>query len=108
MDSAFHDIATVDAERVRRGIAYQEFLRVPAMSAGLYVLPAGTIDGQVPHGQDELYYVVRGRARMRAGDEERRIGPGSVIFVGADVVHRFHDIEEELALLVLFTPAEAD
>ena len=31
---------------------------------------------------------------------------GSVVFVGADVEHRFHDIEEQLVVLVVFGPAE--
>ena len=31
---------------------------------------------------------------------------GTVIFVGADVEHRFHDVEEDLVLLVVFGPAE--
>ena len=108
MQSAFNEIAAVDGERARQGAPYHEFLRAPTLSAGIYVLPAGTVDGQVPHKEDELYYVLRGRARMRVGVEERRIGPGSVIFVSSEVQHRFHDIEEELAVLVVFAPAESE
>ncbi len=54
-----------------------------------------------------MYYVLRGRARMRVGAEDRAVGAGSVIFVAAEVEHRFHDIAEELALLVFFAPAES-
>jgi quercetin dioxygenase-like cupin family protein len=86
---------------------YVEFLRVPAMSAGLYVLPAGATDRQSPHHEDEIYYVIRGRARFRAGEEDREVSAGSVIFVAAEVEHRFYDIAEELALLVFFAPAES-
>ena len=32
---------------------------------------------------------------------------GSVIFVQAGVEHRFHDITEELLVLVFFAPAES-
>ena len=63
-------------------------------------------DLQQPHQQDEIYYVVRGRARFKAGDEEREVAPGSVIFVAAEVEHRFHDIREELTVLVFFAPPE--
>ncbi len=84
-----------------------EFLRIPAMSAGVYTLAAGSADPQKPHREDEMYYVVRGRARMRAGAEDRAIGQGSVIFVAAEVEHRFYDIEEELVVLVFFAPAES-
>jgi mannose-6-phosphate isomerase-like protein (cupin superfamily) len=85
---------------------YEEFLRVPVMSAGTYVLPAGATDNQTPHQEDEIYYVVRGKAKMRLGREERAISEGDVIFVEKDLEHRFFDITEELVLLVIFAPAE--
>ena len=86
---------------------YQEFLRVPAMSAGVYVLPAGATDKQSPHQEDEIYYVVRGRAKMRLGGEQRSVNSGDVIFVEKLLEHRFFDITEELELLVIFAPAES-
>lgn len=85
---------------------YHEFLRVPSMSAGFYVLPAGSTDRQSPHQEDEIYYVVRGKAKMRIGNDIRPVRSGSVIFVEARAEHRFFDIEEGLALLVVFAPAE--
>lgn len=86
---------------------YQEFLRVPAMSAGIYVLSAGATDKQSPHKEDEIYYVVRGKAKMRLGREERSISQGDVIYVAKNLEHRFFDIAEELELLVIFAPAES-
>ena len=85
---------------------YREFLRVPAMSAGIYVLPRHGADRLSPHQQDEIYYVVRGKAKVRMGSEESSIGPGTVLFVEAREEHRFVAIEEELVLLVVFAPAE--
>jgi mannose-6-phosphate isomerase-like protein (cupin superfamily) len=85
---------------------FNEFLRTPTMSAGVYVLPAGSADHQTPHKEDEIYYVISGTGRMRLGSEERAINKGSVIFVEAGVEHRFLDIAEELVLLVVFAPAE--
>ena len=76
------------------------------MSTGLYVLSAGATDLQRPHHEDEMYYVVRGRARFKAGSEDREVSTGNVIFVAAEVGHRFYDITEELAVLVFFAPAE--
>ncbi len=103
----FFEIAQLDQERALAGKSYLEFLRVPAMSAGVYTLPAGGVDPQKPHKEDEMYYVVRGRARMRVGAEDRMISAGSVIFVAAEVEHRFYDLEEELVVLVFFAPAES-
>jgi mannose-6-phosphate isomerase-like protein (cupin superfamily) len=94
-------------QRTQLGKLYLEFLRVPAMSAGVYVLPAGGADPQKPHREDEMYYVVRGRARMRVGSEDQTVSEGSVILVAANVEHRFYDIAEELVVLVFFAPAES-
>lgn len=85
---------------------YEEFLHVPSMSLGLYRLKAGEADPQRPHGEDEAYLVLRGRARFRAGDEDVAVAAGDVLFVPAREEHRFHAIEEDLELLVLFAPAE--
>ncbi len=54
-----------------------------------------------------MYYVVRGRGRFQAGDEDREVSAGSVLFVAAEVEHHFYDIAEELAVLVFFAPAES-
>lgn len=104
----FYGMSELLQQRSERGRLYLEFLRVPAMSAGVYVLPAGGADPQQPHKQDEMYYVVRGRARMRIGPEEQDVSAGSVIFVEAEVAHRFYDIQEELVVLVFFAPAETE
>jgi mannose-6-phosphate isomerase-like protein (cupin superfamily) len=93
-------------ERADSGRLYHEFIRTHDLSVGVYVLPAGGTDPQGPHTEDEVYHVVSGRARLTVGDEERPVEPGSIVFVGADVEHRFHDIEEELVALVVFGPAE--
>jgi mannose-6-phosphate isomerase-like protein (cupin superfamily) len=104
---AFHDLPAVSAERARAGKLYLEFLRIPALSAGVYVLPGGGTDPQEPHKEDEVYFVVRGSARMRVGSEEQPVQAGSVIFVAAQVEHRFFNIREELEVLVFFAPAES-
>jgi mannose-6-phosphate isomerase-like protein (cupin superfamily) len=94
--------------RSANGSSYFEFLRVPALSAGVYVLPAGGVDTQKPHREDEMYFVVRGLADMQIGSERAEVRAGSVIFVEAGVEHRFHNIREELEVLVFFAPAERE
>lgn len=107
MNAMFTTVAEINQQRTKAGQFYREFLRVPAMSAGLYVLSAGSIDPQLPHHQDEMYYVVRGRARFRAGDQDTPVTAGSVLFVAAELEHKFYDITEELSVLVFFAPAES-
>jgi mannose-6-phosphate isomerase-like protein (cupin superfamily) len=94
-------------QRAQLDRRYLEFLRVPAISAGLYVLPVGSVDTQQPHNEDELYFVVRGKARMRIGSQTENVHAGSIIFAEAKVNHRFFEITEELRLLVFFAPAES-
>jgi mannose-6-phosphate isomerase-like protein (cupin superfamily) len=95
-----------ELEAARTGRLYHEFISVPDLSGGLYVLEAGATDPQSPHTEDELYVVMSGRAMVTVGEEDRPIRAGSVIFVAAGVDHRFHDIDERLVLLVMFGPAE--
>lgn len=94
------------ATREQSGELYHEFLHVPAMSAGVYQLAAGSVDPQEPHTEDELYYVVQGRAEIRVGNEDVSVEAGSLVFVAANVEHRFHTISEDLTVLVFFAPAE--
>jgi mannose-6-phosphate isomerase-like protein (cupin superfamily) len=94
------------AARSSAGRAYLEFLRVPALSLGVYHLRAGDADGQQPHDEDEVYYVVSGRARFTAAGRRRDVGPGDVLYVGKHVEHRFVDVTEDLTLLAFFAPAE--
>ena len=85
---------------------YLEFLRVPDLSMGLYQLPKGSADPQSPHTEDEVYYVVSGKARIKVADEDRAVQVGSTVYVAKNVEHRFHSIEEDLTVLVFFAPAE--
>ncbi len=104
----FFNIAETEKTCKQSGKRYLEFLRIPAMSSGVYLLPAGSTDLQSAHQEDEMYYVVRGRARMRAGSDDQAVSEGSIIFVAAKIEHRFYEITEDLMLLVFFAPAESE
>lgn len=100
-------LGDVNAARADGGRLYEEFLRTRSMSAGLYALPADIDDPQQPHAQDELYYVISGRANFSYRDQTQPVEPGSVIFVEAGAPHRFVDIVGDLSVLVVFAPAES-
>ena len=113
-DQAFHegwqviDLAEVRERFEGAPVEYLEMLNVPALSCGLYKLAAGSKDMQAPHDEDEVYFVLEGKARMHLGDEERNVTPGSLLFVRAATEHSFFEIEEDMLLLVLFaSPARA-
>lgn len=54
----------LEAERAANEGAYLQFLRERNMSVGLYALHAGGSNPQKPHRQDEVYFVVSGRASI--------------------------------------------
>ncbi|MHB8601004.1 MAG: cupin domain-containing protein [Ktedonobacteraceae bacterium] len=99
-------LADLMVMREQEGQLYHEFLRVPTMSAGVYQLTAGSSDPQEPHTEDELYVVMQGHAKICVGDEDQVVEPGSLVFVAANVEHRFHAITTDLTVLVFFAPAE--
>ena len=100
------ELAQLNSQRVTSNKLYLEFLKVPDLSMGLYVLSAGGTDPQSPHTEDEVYYVVSGKAQILVAEENRDVQAGSIIYVAKNVAHRFHSIEEELTVLVFFAPAE--
>jgi mannose-6-phosphate isomerase-like protein (cupin superfamily) len=86
---------------------WHEFLRVGMFSAGIYRLAAGATDTQTPHREDEIYYVLSGRARLEVAGERHDVDAGSLAFVAKQVEHRFVDVAEDLEVLVLFAPPES-
>ena len=101
-----YELAQLISQREASDKLYLEFLKVPDLSMGLYVLPAGGTDPQSPHTEDEVYYVVSGRAKIKVADEDYDVQAGSIVYVAKNVEHRFHSIEQDLTLLVFFAPAE--
>ena len=101
-----YELAQLISQRESSNKLYLEFLKVPDLSMGVYVLPAGGTDPQSPHTEDEVYYVVSGRAKILVAEEDRDVQAGSIVYVAKNVAHQFHSIEEELTVLVFFAPSE--
>ncbi len=55
-------------------------------------------------GEDELFYVVRGRLRIEFRDGPVTLGPGEMLVVPRGVEHR--PVAEEECEMLLFEPAE--
>ncbi len=102
---AVFEIDDLLKQRAESGRSYLQFFDNDSLNTGIYHLPAGGDDGQSPHRQDELYYVLKGKATLFADGHEQKIKPGSTIFIRREVEHRFHTIEEDLTLLVFFAAA---
>jgi mannose-6-phosphate isomerase-like protein (cupin superfamily) len=79
-------------------------LESPDLSVGTYSIPASGRDDQSPHTEDEIYVVRSGRATLVTDSGTAPVEPGSVIYVPAGEGHRFTDVTEDLALVVIFAP----
>ena len=98
------DVHELIARQAGTDHAYKDFFRSERLSLGLAFWPVGVPDTQQPHPEDEVYYVVEGRGKIRVADGDRELGPGSLVYVAAGVEHRFHDVEEDLKVLVFWSP----
>ena len=67
------DLAEIRQRLKGQPVEYQEFLKVPALSCGLYRLGA-----------------------------EKVVGPGALLYVSATTEHSFFEVEEDMLLLVFF------
>ena len=84
----------------------------PAGERATLVLRRGTCDvklarplppnEQVPHAQDELYVVVRGRGVLVHDGKRDPFETGDLIFVAAGVEHRFEDFSADFAIWRVF------
>ena len=86
--------------------SYEELMRSADLSVGVYRLDVGAVDSQRPHTEDEVYYIIAGRAKFTSGGETVDVAPRHCLFVPAGEPHRFSDIVEPLEVLVFFGPAE--
>jgi mannose-6-phosphate isomerase-like protein (cupin superfamily) len=94
------------AARERSDQSWLEFLRTPSLSMGLYHLKSGEDHQQEPHTEDEVYYIIGGRAKFHAAGVVRAVEPGTILFVERFEEHSFFDITADLTALVFFAPAE--
>ncbi|MDH3708257.1 MAG: cupin domain-containing protein [Cyclobacteriaceae bacterium] len=89
--------------RLRAENTWDVFLEVPTMVAGVYSLPARVGgDSVLTHKEDEINYVVKGRAKFAIGEEEIEVSPGSVIYIKAGTGHRFFDLVGDFQAYIMF------
>ncbi len=91
-------LARAETGRVR----FHEFLRTPSLSCSVYHIPAGSKEMESAHEEDELYFVLEGRGRLRIEEEEHIVEKGTLMYVHAASEHTFFDIEEDLTALAFF------
>ncbi len=82
------------------GEPFTDGLRQGTMSVEVFA--PRTKDYQQPHEQDELYFVVRGRATFIHEGERMLAANGDAIFVAAGETHYFEDMSDDFVTWVVF------
>jgi mannose-6-phosphate isomerase-like protein (cupin superfamily) len=90
------------AQLKKEGGYFLDFLKVRDLEAGIIMLHSGEKDTQEPHLADELYYVIEGSGFMELGKGRRPVKKGSIIFVPANMHHKFYGNKEDLVVLYMF------
>lgn len=101
-----------DRSRVLRLAEAKRSIPGPAGEHAVVVFRRGPLDvalsipprpsQQTPHGQDEIYFVVRGRGVLIHDGKRDGFESGDLLFVAAGIEHQVVDISAELALWRVF------
>ncbi len=89
-----------EASLATSGETFHIGLERGTMTAGLY-RPAGE-DLQTPHARDEVYIIRRGSAEFVRDGDRVKVAEGDVLFVPANMEHRFVAFSEDFDTWVLF------
>jgi mannose-6-phosphate isomerase-like protein (cupin superfamily) len=97
------DIDEIRTEHANAGSSYYQFINESTMSMGLYTLEATDTDGQSVPGQDAIYYILGGNAKLQAEGIDYDASAGAIIYVKAGVSRQIHSVTERLETMVLFS-----
>ncbi|ELY57698.1 cupin domain-containing protein [Natronolimnohabitans innermongolicus] len=84
---------------------HREALETESMTVEVGRYPSASAAPKNPHNEDELYYVLSGRGKLRVGDETHDIEGGDLVYVEPEMEHDFFAIEEEITVLIVFGSA---
>jgi len=104
--TGFHDLATLPLEHVTPH--YSRRVLVGAREMMVWAtLRAGAHAAAHRHPQEQMFWILSGRADLRIGEERRSCGPGSVIVVPGDVEHEMW-CGEDTDFLAVLSPLRDD
>lgn len=59
------------------------------------------------HNESQITYIVKGKMRLKQGDEEFLLEPGCYYYTPAGMVHQITEIIEQTTMLIVGTPLKA-
>lgn len=94
--------------RLTKGEHVRAFIRDKKLSVGIQLLKKGEKYGEPAHPSGEVYYILKGNARMRVYSKNKksfkdfRAIPGKAIFVPSRAIHNFENVTKDLVFLFIF------
>jgi mannose-6-phosphate isomerase-like protein (cupin superfamily) len=101
-----HDVTDVQEYSSGKSTKFLEVLAVPAVGAAHLLASPDQSNITPKNNVDKVYIVLAGKAELKFDDDSVTVQEGSVIFVGASVLHDFQNIESELKIISLSSNAE--
>ena len=86
----------------KSGSYYHTFINKDSLASGVLRLEPGGKDTQIPHENDEIYYIIRGDGFLNIAGKDYPISEARAYFVGKNIEHRFHGNKKELVVLYFF------
>lgn len=80
---------------------FVDFLNTKSLDAGIIRLRENQKDSQSSHPEEEIYYVIEGNGFISIKEKNYAVQRGTVIFIPANIKHKFHGNKEELVVLYI-------
>jgi len=101
------DWSVIPVEPIAEGIERQMVVGDRLMICRLRFQPH-VVTPAHDHPHEQMTVVEKGRALFTIGDEQREVGPGTVLHFPSGVWHGATMLDEEVVLLDIFTPIRED
>src|SRR5262245_13273371 len=87
------------------GLDMKVLLTTEATGGAISVILARHKPGEGPpdhvhFSQEEIFFVVEGTYELAVGDQTSTIGPGTIVFIPRNVVHRFKNVGDTTACML--------
>jgi len=89
-------------EFASKGIVSKTFLDTPDANVGLFCMEKGQSLSEHTSRMPATIHVLRGRARIKLGEEDKEYGPGAWIYMPPKLNHALLALEDFVFLLTLF------